>query len=94
MPTETLGLAFDGRNHLYVLESSFSTTDRPRSRTGDRPSNSHTAEWQAGGPDRQHGLLVVPTGITFGPDGALYISNVGYGARVGAGQIIKVELIE
>jgi hypothetical protein len=27
MPTETLGLAFDGRNHLYVLESSYSTTD-------------------------------------------------------------------
>jgi hypothetical protein len=37
---------------------------------------------------------VDPTGITFGPDGALYISNIGYGAPpVGAGQILKVELM-
>jgi len=68
--------------------------DQPRSRTGDGPSNSHTAEWQAGGPDRQHERPSGRPDITFGPDGALYISNVGYGAPIGAGQIIKVELIE
>jgi len=45
--------------------------------------------------DSKSGVLVVPTGITFGPDGALYISNIGYGAPpVGAGQILKVELTD
>ena len=33
--------------------------------------------------------LVVPTGMTFGPDGALFISNLG-AAPAGAGQIIRV----
>jgi len=33
--------------------------------------------------------------MTFGPDGALYISNIGYGAPpVGAGQILKVEITD
>jgi hypothetical protein len=37
--------------------------------------------------------LFLPTGITFGPDGNLYISNVGFGAPpVGLGQILKVQL--
>ena len=44
---------------------------------------------------QESGILVVPTGITFGPDGALYISNISYGAPpVGAGQILKVELTD
>ena len=94
MPTETLGLAFDGRNHLYVLESSYSTTN-----PGPVPETGRLIRILPNGKqevliDSTSGLLVVPTGITFGPDGALYISNVGYGAPVGAGQIIKVELIE
>ncbi len=33
--------------------------------------------------------LVVPTGMTFGPDGALFISNLG-AAAAGAGQVIRV----
>ncbi len=33
--------------------------------------------------------LTVPTGMTFGPDGAMYISNAG-AAPAGAGQILKV----
>jgi sugar lactone lactonase YvrE len=44
--------------------------------------------------DSTSGLLVVPTGMTFGPDGALYISNIGYGAPLGLGQILKVEFID
>ena len=31
-----------------------------------------------------------PTGMTFGPDGDLYISNTGFGPP--AGQILRVEL--
>jgi len=45
--------------------------------------------------DITKGILVVPTGMTFGPYGALYISNIGYGAPpVGAGQILKVEITD
>ena len=28
--------------------------------------------------------------MTFGPDGALYVSNYGFGFPPGAGQIVKV----
>ena len=28
--------------------------------------------------------------MTFGPDGALYVSNAGFGAPPGAGQILKI----
>jgi sugar lactone lactonase YvrE len=35
--------------------------------------------------------LVVPTGLTTGPDGALYLSNFG-AAPPGLGQILRVEL--
>lgn len=40
--------------------------------------------------------LVVPTGMTFGPDGALYISNFGAipaGALpVGSGQVLRIPI--
>ena len=48
--------------------------------------------------DGQHRTVIVdglflPTGLTLGPDGDLYISNVGFGAPpVGLGQILKVQL--
>jgi hypothetical protein len=35
--------------------------------------------------------LSLPTGMTLGPDGALYVSNIGIGAR-GTGQIVKITL--
>lgn len=35
--------------------------------------------------------LVVPTGMTFGPDGKLYVSNAG-AAPPGAGQIVKIDI--
>ena len=37
--------------------------------------------------------LVVPTGLTTGPDGALYISNFG-AAPPGLGQVLRVVLAD
>jgi len=36
--------------------------------------------------------LTTPTAMTFGPDRRLYISNNGYGAPPGAGQIVRVDV--
>jgi len=36
--------------------------------------------------------LTTPTAMTFGPDGALYISNVGFGAPAGFGEVLRAEL--
>jgi hypothetical protein len=36
--------------------------------------------------------LTTPTAMTFGPDGALYISNNGFGAPAGAGEIVRASL--
>jgi hypothetical protein len=36
--------------------------------------------------------LTTPTGMTVGPDGALYVSNFGTGAPAGAGQIVRITL--
>ncbi len=34
--------------------------------------------------------LSFPTGMTFGPEGKWYVSNVGYGAKEEAGQILLI----
>jgi len=93
--SKVLGLSFDGRDRMYVLETSYSTTD-----PGPEPGTGRLIRILPNGKqevliDSTSGVLVVPTGMTFGPDGALYISNIGYGAPpVGAGQILKVELTD
>ena len=36
--------------------------------------------------------LSFPTGMTLGPDGNLYVSNLGFGGPPGAGQIVRIQL--
>ncbi|HXY52821.1 MAG TPA: hypothetical protein VEI01_25470 [Terriglobales bacterium] len=39
--------------------------------------------------------LVLPTAMTFGPDGNIYVSNVGFGPPpVGLGQVVKITVPE
>ena len=82
--TTVLGIVFDG-NRMYVLENTTVAGD-PTPCTGKvirvDPSG-HKTEIASG--------LFLPTGMTLGPDGALYVSNVGFGPPpVGMGQVVKI----
>lgn len=84
-----LGLAFDHKGPLYVLEN---TTGNPSSTPGTgkvvRIDGKNTTTEIATG-------LFLPTAMTFGPDGDLYVSNVGFGpSPVGLGQVVKITLPE
>ena len=83
--TTVVGIAFDGQGRMYVLEN---TTGNPfpTPGTGDivRISGGGNPQVIASG-------LFLPTAMTFGPDGALYVSNVGFGPPpVGLGQVVRV----
>jgi len=83
--SDILGLAFDAKDRLYVLEN---TTGNPFPTPGTgkilrvNGKNDYT-EIVTG--------LMLPTAMTFGPDGNLYVSNWGFGPPpVGMGQVLKV----
>jgi hypothetical protein len=84
--TTILGLDFDLFGNLYVLESMTA------------PGFPGPAEFGTGriirlnlfgGTSTIATGLTFPTGMTIGPDGALYVSNLGF-AGPGAGQILRV----
>jgi hypothetical protein len=82
--TTVLGVAFDHKGRMYVLEN---TTDNafPTPFTGKvlRVTEDGVEEIATG--------LFLPTAMTFGPDGALYVSNVGFGPPpVGLGEIVRI----
>ncbi|WP_161791201.1 ScyD/ScyE family protein [Streptacidiphilus jiangxiensis] len=83
--TTVLALAFDHEGQLFALED----TTAPGNPT---PGTGKVVEIT------EHGLrtvasgLTFPTGMTFGPDGALYVSDNGFGLPPGAGQILKIHL--
>lgn len=83
--TTVLGLAFDRHDNLYILQN---TTGSPSPAPGAgsivmvRP-NGDRATIVTG--------LTLPTGLTVGPDDALYVSNVGLGVPPqGMGQVLRI----
>jgi hypothetical protein len=87
--SDILGLAFDSKGRLYVLENT----------TGHPFPTQHTAKILRVDGKNQYteianGMtspLSLPTAMTFGPDGNLYVSNVGFGPPpIGLGQVLKV----
>ena len=82
-----LGVTFDNQARMYVLETS-SVNGFPTPNTGRvirvLPSGEKEVLVDS---------LFFPTAITYGPDGALYVSNKGFGPPVpGFGEILKVTL--
>jgi len=82
-----VGLAFDSQHRLYVLEN---TTGNPGPTPGTgkvlRIDGKHKYTEIATG-------LNLPTAMTFGPDGNLYVSNWGFGPPpIGMGQVVKITL--
>jgi hypothetical protein len=89
--TTVLGLEFDEHGTLYALESVTAA---------GFPNDPNVSPGGAGKVVRidRDGTqttvvegLTVPTAMTFGPDGDLYISNLGFGAPPGAGEIVRVD---
>ncbi len=85
--TAVLGVAFDARGRLYALETDTVAGFPGPSAIGSGQvvcvNGNGTLNTVATG-------LTFPTGMTFGPDGALYVSNIGFGAPPGAGQIVRI----
>jgi hypothetical protein len=82
---QVLGLAFL-HGKLYALESS-TTPGGPTPGTGAivRIEHGKPAATVASG-------LVFPTGMTAGPDSALYVSEQGFGFPAGQGRVVRVAL--
>lgn len=86
--TTVLGLAFDNKDRLYVLENTTGGNPLPTPGTGKiiRLDPSGNMETIATG-------LSLPTGMTFGPDGKLYVSNWGFSPfALGGGQILQISV--
>jgi hypothetical protein len=84
--TTVLGVAFDRGDRMYVLENTTGGNPFPTPCTGKVVRIDHSGHQTviASG-------LFLPTAMTFGPDGALYVSNVGFGPPpVGMGQVVKI----
>lgn len=86
--TSVLGVAFDHAGRMYALENTVCPTATPCMPTPEtgrvvRVARDGSLETIASG-------LMLPTGMTMGPDGALYVSVFGFGGPPGSGAIIRI----
>jgi len=85
--TTVLGILVDQQRRIYVLENTSVSSPGPAPNQGEiiRLDNSGKRTVIASG-------LNLPTGMTWGPDGNIYVSANGFGAPSGAGEVLKVTL--
>ncbi len=88
--TTVLGLTFGSNDRMYVLES-MTAAGFPG------PAELGTGQVVRIDPNGQQTVIATgfsfPTAMTTGPDGALYVSNLGFGGPVpGLGQIFRITL--
>ena len=88
--SDILGLVVDAKGRIYVLEN---TTQNPF------PTPFTAMVLRVDGKNTYTDIadgftspLALPTGMTIGPDGALYVSNWGFGLGAGGGQVLRVTL--
>jgi len=87
--TTVLGIVFDHWDRMYVLETvpadgfPFTAPPSPGKIVRILPSGEQEEI-------NTNGMLFLPTGMTMGPDGALYVSNNGFGFPEGGGEILKI----
>jgi sugar lactone lactonase YvrE len=88
--TTVLGAVFDEQGQLYVLETS---TDNPEAPPFFHPDSGRVVRLTEDGSWEVVATgLSFPTGMTFGSDGLLYVSNFGFGYPPGAGQIVTIDV--
>jgi hypothetical protein len=88
--TTVLGVAFDAGGRMYALETdTIAGNPSPKAAgSGKVVCIDHNGKLSTVASD-----LTFPTGMTFSPDGKLYISNSGFGGPTpGAGQIVRIDL--
>lgn len=82
--TNVVSAIFDAQGNLYILED---TVGEPFPTPGAgqvlKVTLTGTREVLATG-------LSLPTAMTFGPDGALYVSNKGFGYPPGMGEVVRI----
>jgi hypothetical protein len=84
--TNIVSAIHDKSGNLYVLENTTGNpTPTPDSGVIVRVNANGQAETIASG-------LSLPTAMTLGPDGNLYVSNKGFGHPPRQGEIVRVEL--
>ncbi len=87
--TTVLGVAFDRQARMYVLEN---TTGNPFPTPG---TGRITRVNPSGAKETIVSGLFLPAAMTFGPDGKLYISNIGFGPPpIGLGQVLQIDVPE
>jgi hypothetical protein len=83
-----LGLAFDSKGQLYALES----MTAPGFPSPGELGTGKVVQVTPTGLQTVATGLSFPTAMTFGSDGNLYVSNFGFGAPPGAGQIVRIKV--